>query len=119
MTPWKDTDDSYRDYTPTAWNESAQKYTKLLRNLEPYGFRSEEGRGGEEGRCRGAPHHLKKKKKPDRGGILHRRPEPDRTRAGVRWRPRGPRRTDSPGLVKRGYSRPRPLFQALHDYSVS
>src|SRR5205807_3807846 len=38
MTPWKYTDDSYRDYTRTAWNESAQKYTKLLRNLEPYGF---------------------------------------------------------------------------------
>src|SRR5207302_4180968 len=38
MTPWKYTDDSYRDYTRAAWNESAQKYTKLLRNLEPYGF---------------------------------------------------------------------------------
>src|SRR5213083_1871049 len=38
MTPWKYSDDSYRDYTRTAWNESAQKYTKLLRNLEPYGF---------------------------------------------------------------------------------
>src|SRR5207244_3043768 len=38
MTPWKYTDDSYRDYTRTAWNESAQKYTKLLRSLEPYGF---------------------------------------------------------------------------------
>src|SRR5207244_1645177 len=38
MTPWKYTDDSYRDYTRTAWNESARKYTKLLRNLEPYGF---------------------------------------------------------------------------------
>jgi len=38
MTPWKYSDDSYRDYTRTTWNESAQKYTKLLRNLEPYGF---------------------------------------------------------------------------------
>src|SRR5213594_3268175 len=38
MTPWKYSDDSYRDYTRTAWNESAEKYTKLLRNLEPYGF---------------------------------------------------------------------------------
>ena len=38
MTPWKYSDDYYREYTRTTWNESAEKYTKLLRNLEPYGF---------------------------------------------------------------------------------
>ena len=38
MTPWKYSDDSYREYTRTTWNEAAGKYTKLLRNLEPYGF---------------------------------------------------------------------------------
>ena len=38
MTPWKYSDDYYREYTRTTWNESAKKYTKLLRNLEPYGF---------------------------------------------------------------------------------
>src|SRR3989449_3427134 len=38
MTPWKYSDDYYREYTRTTWNESAEKYTKLLRNLAPYGF---------------------------------------------------------------------------------
>lgn len=38
MTPWTYSDDAYREYTRTTWNESAERYTKLLRNLEPYGF---------------------------------------------------------------------------------
>ena len=38
MPPWKYSDDSYREYTRTTWNEAAGRYTKLLRNLEPYGF---------------------------------------------------------------------------------
>jgi len=38
MPPWTYSDDSYREYTRTTWNEAAGRYTKLLRNLEPYGF---------------------------------------------------------------------------------
>ncbi|MGI0149996.1 MAG: class I SAM-dependent methyltransferase, partial [Thermoplasmata archaeon] len=38
MAPWKYSDDSYRDYTRKTWDESSDTYTKLLRNLEPYGF---------------------------------------------------------------------------------
>jgi ubiquinone/menaquinone biosynthesis C-methylase UbiE len=38
MASWKYSDDSYREYTRTSWNESAEMYTKLLRNLAPYGF---------------------------------------------------------------------------------
>ena len=38
MASWKYSDDSYREYTRTSWNESAETYTKLLRNLAPYGF---------------------------------------------------------------------------------
>src|SRR5713101_4273574 len=38
MAPWTYSDDSYREYTRTTWNESAETYVKLLRNLEPYGF---------------------------------------------------------------------------------
>ena len=38
MTPWTYSDDFYREYTRTTWNESAETYVKLLRNLEPYGF---------------------------------------------------------------------------------
>jgi ubiquinone/menaquinone biosynthesis C-methylase UbiE len=38
MTPWTYSDEYYREYTRTTWNESAEKYVKLLRNLEPYGF---------------------------------------------------------------------------------
>jgi ubiquinone/menaquinone biosynthesis C-methylase UbiE len=37
--PWKYTDDYYREYTRTTWNESAEAYVDLMRNLEP--FRSE------------------------------------------------------------------------------
>jgi len=38
MTSWKDSDDSYREYTRTTWNDASERYTRLLRNLEPYGF---------------------------------------------------------------------------------
>ena len=38
MAPWKYTDENYRDYTRKTWDESSTAYTKLLRNLEPYGF---------------------------------------------------------------------------------
>jgi enediyne biosynthesis protein CalE5 len=38
MTPWKYSDESYQEYTRTTWNEASERYTKLLRNLEPYGF---------------------------------------------------------------------------------
>lgn len=38
MAPWKYTDEYYRDYTRKTWDESSTAYTKLLRNLEPYGF---------------------------------------------------------------------------------
>src|SRR5438445_10271262 len=36
--PWKYTDESYKEYTRTTWNESADTYPKILRWLEPYGF---------------------------------------------------------------------------------
>ena len=32
--PWKYTDEFYREYTRTTWNESAQAYVKFMRNLE-------------------------------------------------------------------------------------
>ena len=38
MTPWKYSDDFYKEYTRTTWNEAAGTYQRLLRNLEPYGF---------------------------------------------------------------------------------
>ena len=38
MAPWKYTDESYKEYTRTTWNESAQNCSKILRWLEPYGF---------------------------------------------------------------------------------
>jgi len=38
LAPWKYTDEYYRDYTRKTWDESSTAYTKLLRNLEPYGF---------------------------------------------------------------------------------
>ncbi|MGP8078853.1 MAG: class I SAM-dependent methyltransferase [Thermoplasmata archaeon] len=34
--PWKYTDEYYREYTRTTWNESAEAYVGLLRNLEPF-----------------------------------------------------------------------------------
>jgi len=33
--PWKYTDDYYREYTRTTWNESAEAYVEWMRNLEP------------------------------------------------------------------------------------
>ena len=37
-TPWTYSDDYYREYTRTTWDESAERYVKLLGNLEPFGF---------------------------------------------------------------------------------
>ncbi|MCI4341433.1 MAG: methyltransferase domain-containing protein [Thermoplasmata archaeon] len=34
--PWKYTEDYYREYTRVAWNESAEAYVGLMRNLEPF-----------------------------------------------------------------------------------
>jgi SAM-dependent methyltransferase len=34
--PWKYTDEYYREYTRTTWNESAEAYVGLMRNLEPF-----------------------------------------------------------------------------------
>jgi len=34
--PWKYTDEYYREYTRTTWNESAEAYVALMRNLEPF-----------------------------------------------------------------------------------
>jgi SAM-dependent methyltransferase len=34
--PWKYTDEYYREYTRLTWNESAEAYVGLLRNLEPF-----------------------------------------------------------------------------------
>ena len=34
--PWKYTDDYYREYTRTTWNESAGSYVDWMRNLEPF-----------------------------------------------------------------------------------
>ena len=38
MAPWKYTDDSYREYTRSSWNETAETYLKAMRLFEPYGF---------------------------------------------------------------------------------
>jgi SAM-dependent methyltransferase len=34
--PWKYTDEYYREYTRTTWNESAEAYVGLMKNLEPF-----------------------------------------------------------------------------------
>ncbi|MCI4348630.1 MAG: methyltransferase domain-containing protein [Thermoplasmata archaeon] len=34
--PWKYTEEYYREYTRTSWNESAEAYVALMRNLEPF-----------------------------------------------------------------------------------
>jgi len=34
--PWKYTDEYYREYTRTTWNESAEAYVDLLRYMEPF-----------------------------------------------------------------------------------
>jgi len=38
MTPSQSSDESDREYTRTAWNATAEKYRRLLRLFEPYGF---------------------------------------------------------------------------------
>jgi ubiquinone/menaquinone biosynthesis C-methylase UbiE len=38
MTPSQSSDESQREYTRTAWNATAEKYLKVLRVFEPYGF---------------------------------------------------------------------------------
>jgi len=38
VTPWKYSDESYREYTRTSWNDAAARYVKILRFLQPYGF---------------------------------------------------------------------------------
>jgi ubiquinone/menaquinone biosynthesis C-methylase UbiE len=34
--PWKYTDEYYREYTRTTWNESAEAYVRLLKSFEPF-----------------------------------------------------------------------------------
>ena len=34
--PWKYTDEYYREYTRTTWNQSAEAYVGLMQNLEPF-----------------------------------------------------------------------------------
>jgi SAM-dependent methyltransferase len=34
--PWKYTDEYYREYTRTTWNDSAEAYVNFMRNLEPF-----------------------------------------------------------------------------------
>jgi SAM-dependent methyltransferase len=34
--PWKYTEEYYREYTRTTWNESAEAYVGLMKNLEPF-----------------------------------------------------------------------------------
>jgi ubiquinone/menaquinone biosynthesis C-methylase UbiE len=34
--PWKYTDEYYREYTRVTWNESAEAYVGLMKNLEPF-----------------------------------------------------------------------------------
>ena len=34
--PWKYTEEYYREYTRTTWNESAEAYLDFMRNLEPF-----------------------------------------------------------------------------------
>ncbi|HKW43346.1 MAG TPA: hypothetical protein VJP06_04080, partial [Thermoplasmata archaeon] len=38
MAPWQYSDEAYKEYTRTSWNESAETYLPLMRLLEPYGF---------------------------------------------------------------------------------
>ena len=35
--PWTYTEDYYREYTRTTWDESAERYVKLMQRLEPFG----------------------------------------------------------------------------------
>lgn len=36
--PWKYTDDYYREYTRTTWNDTAPEWKRVMRLLEPYSF---------------------------------------------------------------------------------
>lgn len=36
--PWKYTDEYYREYTRTTWNETAEQWTSVMRFLEPYSY---------------------------------------------------------------------------------
>src|SRR5438445_10156197 len=38
MTPSQSSDESYREHTRRAWNESAESYRRAMRLFEPYGF---------------------------------------------------------------------------------
>ena len=38
MAPWQYSDESYKEYTRTSWNESAETYLAAMRLFEPYGF---------------------------------------------------------------------------------
>ncbi len=38
MPPWKYTDDDYREFTRTRWNESAESYLKAMRVFQPFTF---------------------------------------------------------------------------------
>jgi ubiquinone/menaquinone biosynthesis C-methylase UbiE len=38
VAPWKYTDEAYREYTRTTWNQSAESYLKALRVFQPYTF---------------------------------------------------------------------------------
>lgn len=38
MPPWQYSDEYYKDYTRTSWNETAEAYVKVMRFFEPYGF---------------------------------------------------------------------------------
>src|SRR2546430_4268753 len=56
--------DRARTTTTTKWASRVRRYspTSTLRRSPTSSWRSEERRGGEEGRSRGSPYHLKKKK---------------------------------------------------------
>lgn len=48
--PWKYTEEYYREYTRTTWNEAAEAYVRWMRNLEPFRaelVRSMQFQGGE------------------------------------------------------------------------
>ena len=34
--PWNYTDEYYREYTRTTWNDSAEAYVEFMRNLAPF-----------------------------------------------------------------------------------
>lgn len=38
MAPWQYSDESYKEYTRTSWNETAERYLPLMHLFEPYGF---------------------------------------------------------------------------------